>query len=265
LRIKTKTRPFIKILSRQILKTSVLLLSGTLLLSMQAPESASPAPTPSQEPSSKVAAVPQLPAESQTRSGPGFFVMLDAGHGGDDRGAHLGGKLAEKDLTLALARRIRAELQERGVPARMTRDADVNLSLEQRAEATNAQRAAAYVCIHAGIPGGGVRVYTPAFGSTGTAASGQFLTWDNAQDHHLARSRTLARGVASELGRKKITVVTLGTPLRPLNNINAAAIAIELAADPDSVQDLADPKFQTTVATAVAVSIAQLRPQLEGQ
>lgn len=147
--------------------------------------------------------------------------------------------------------------------ARMVRDADVNLTLEQRAEATNEQRAAAYISIHAGIPGGGVRVYTPAFSNTAAASSGPFLTWDNTQDHYLARSQTLAHGVANELGRKKITVVTLGTPLRPLNNINAPAIAIELAADPDNVQDVLDQKFQATVAAAVATGIAQVRSQLE--
>ncbi|HEY6250683.1 MAG TPA: N-acetylmuramoyl-L-alanine amidase [Candidatus Angelobacter sp.] len=240
----------------------------SIVIQAPAPPSAAsaPAPAPTAESPSPAAAapVPQLPAGNQSRSGPAFFVMIDAGHGGDDAGARLSSKLAEKDVTLSLARKIKAELQERGVVVRMVRDADVGLSIEQRAEATNEQRAAAYVAIHAGTPGGGVRVYVPAFTPSGPA-SGKFLTWENAQENFLPRSRVLARGIAGELEKKHIGASVLGTPLRPLNNINAPAIAIELAADPDNVLDMTDQKFQTTVATAIAVGIAQLRGQLEGQ
>src|SRR5205085_1415763 len=41
-------------------------------------------------------------------------VVLDPGHGGADPGVRAGG-LAEKDLTLALARRLREELVRRGL------------------------------------------------------------------------------------------------------------------------------------------------------
>jgi len=191
--------------------------------------------------------------------------MIDAGHGGDDNGARLGSKLLEKDVTLALARKIKAELQERGIGVRLMRDGDITLTLEQRAEASNQERAAAYVAIHAGTPGGGVRIYTPAFAVESEAGAGKFLPWDNAQGNYLPLSRVIARGIAGELKRKDITAVMLGTALRPLNNINAPAIAIELAADPDNVQDLTDQKFQNTVAAAVAVGIAQVRAQLGGQ
>ena len=44
-----------------------------------------------------------------------FFAVVDASHGGDDRGAALNDKLAEKDVTLALARRLRQELESRGI------------------------------------------------------------------------------------------------------------------------------------------------------
>lgn len=235
-----------------------------------------PAPPPPQAPAVAAAPAPEpaAPAQApappvffgnQTHSGPAFFVMIDASHGGDDQGARLGGRLAEKDVTLALARKIKNELQERGVAVRLLRDSDVTISLEQRAEISNEQRAGAYLAIHAGIPGGGVRVYTPAFGSNDKAAAGRFLSWDNAQEAYVPRSRTLAKGIAGELDKRDITATTLGTQLRPLNNINAPAIAIELAADPDNVQDITDQKFQNTVAAAIAVSIAQLRGQLEGQ
>ena len=54
------------------------------------------------------------------------------------------------------------------------------------------------------------------------------------------------------------------TPLRPLNNVSAPAVAVELAADPENIQEIMAQKFQTTVAAAIASGIAHLRPQWEG-
>ena len=193
------------------------------------------------------------------------FVMIDPGHGGDDNGAALlGDKLVEKDVTLALARRLKAELQEKGIVARLLRDADVALSLEQRAEAANEQHAALYVALHAGMPGRGIRVYSPANVSSGVT-SGRFLPWDNAQSNYLSHSQALAAAVAAALAKKNLTVSTLSTPLRPLNNINAPAIAVELATDPADLQDIVGQKFQTSVASGIAAEIAQQRSQWEKQ
>ncbi|HSK45767.1 MAG TPA: N-acetylmuramoyl-L-alanine amidase, partial [Candidatus Binatia bacterium] len=79
------------------------------------------------------------PTESRKRT-PEFFVMIDPSHGGNDKGATLGGKLAEKDITLRLAREVRKELEERGIAARLLRESDIDLSLDRRAEITNEQR-----------------------------------------------------------------------------------------------------------------------------
>jgi N-acetylmuramoyl-L-alanine amidase len=97
-------------------------------------------------------------AEGQ-RHTPEFFVMIDAGHGGNDKGATFGGKLVEKDITLRLARELRKELEERGISARLLRETDIDIGLERRAEITNEQQAGIYVAIHAGRPGRGVRIY----------------------------------------------------------------------------------------------------------
>ena len=43
-----------------------------------------------------------------------YFAVVDASHGGDERGEALTDQLAEKDVTLALARALRQELQARG-------------------------------------------------------------------------------------------------------------------------------------------------------
>jgi N-acetylmuramoyl-L-alanine amidase len=60
---------------------------------------------------------------------------------------------------------------------------------------------------------------------------------------------------------KGLTVATLGMPVRPLNNIAAPAIAVELAPD-DDPQSMESQKRQNNVATAIALGVAQIRSQM---
>jgi len=76
-------------------------------------------------------------------------VVLDAGHGGGDPGALGYGGYKEKELTLDIARRVRTALTERGIKVRLTRDADMTVSLEQRANIANDIGAALLVSVHA--------------------------------------------------------------------------------------------------------------------
>lgn len=209
-----------------------------------------------------IPAQPGVPsAEGQKRT-PEFFVMIDPSHGGGDKGAVFGGKLVEKDITLRLAREVRKELEERGISARLLRESDIDLSLDRRAEITNEQRASVYVALHAGRPGKGVRVYAPALTDTQQPLAGRFLPWENAQSGALSRSQNVAHAVSEELRKKDLTVVNLGMPLRPLNNIIAPAIAVELAPQEGDQQSLESQKRQNSVATAIALGIVQVRSQI---
>ncbi len=78
------------------------------------------------------------------------IVVIDAGHGGSDPGASgVTSSVAEKDLTLALARDLRDALVERGrVRVALTRDGDQALGLEQRAAVARRLNAAAFVSLH---------------------------------------------------------------------------------------------------------------------
>jgi len=192
-----------------------------------------------------------------------FFVMIDPGHGGDDPGGQLSTGHPEKELTLTLARRLKAELGERGIPARLLREADTSLSLDERAEISNEQHAAVYISLHAGAPGAGVRVYAPTLASPPSLSTGRFLPWESAQALYLVRSRALAGTVATELQRRRLEVASLSLPLRPLNNVAASAIAVELV-DDDEESQVASPKLQNAVVAGVAAAVAQMRSQLEG-
>jgi N-acetylmuramoyl-L-alanine amidase len=199
-------------------------------------------------------------AEGQKRT-PEFFVMIDPSHGGNDKGATFGGKLVEKDITLRLAREVRKELEERGIAVRLLRESDVDLSLDHRAEITNEQRAGLYVALHAGGPGKGIRVYAPLLTDVQPQA-GRLLPWESAQQGALSRSQTLARVVSEELKKKGLTVVSLAVALRPLNNIIAPAIAVELAPDENDLLSLENQKRQANVAAAIALGILQVRSQI---
>ena len=78
------------------------------------------------------------------------IVVLDAGHGGRDPGARsVSGTSSEKDLTLLLARELRAELAERRrVRFALTREDDRYLTLDQRAEIARKLGASAYLSLH---------------------------------------------------------------------------------------------------------------------
>jgi N-acetylmuramoyl-L-alanine amidase len=78
------------------------------------------------------------------------IVVIDAGHGGRDPGARsVSGDLAEKDLTLALARDLRDKLAERGrVRVALTRNDDRYLTLDERAAVARRLDAVMFVSLH---------------------------------------------------------------------------------------------------------------------
>lgn len=86
---------------------------------------------------------------SERATGEGDIVVcLDPGHGGTDPGAVANG-LQEKDLNLAIARACRDELSTyAGVKVVMTRDSDVKIELETRAEIAKNAGASVFVSIH---------------------------------------------------------------------------------------------------------------------
>jgi N-acetylmuramoyl-L-alanine amidase len=92
------------------------------------------------------------PAGSLTNSGPEpFKVVIDPGHGGIDGGASSrNGKVVEKHLTLAMAKALKAELEDRsGFDVVLTRDGDEFLRLSERVKRARAEKADLMISIHA--------------------------------------------------------------------------------------------------------------------
>jgi N-acetylmuramoyl-L-alanine amidase len=118
-----------------------------------------------------------------------------------------------------------------------------------------------YISVHAASNGKGVRLYT-ALLPAAEENNGPFVAWNTAQTQYLPVSQAAAQGVASQLQKQQIQVRTLAAPLRPLNNITAAAIAVEVAPPGNDVMDLNLVAYQQNVASAVANGIAAVRAQL---
>jgi N-acetylmuramoyl-L-alanine amidase len=74
--------------------------------------------------------------------------VIDAGHGGHDRGGIPGQRVSEKEMTLDVARRLRNVLAASGYRVVMTRDSDVFVPLGTRTSIANSYRNAIFVSVH---------------------------------------------------------------------------------------------------------------------
>jgi N-acetylmuramoyl-L-alanine amidase len=242
--------------------------SATATAGAPVPQVATPAASaPAQTPTTSVAAAPQNSAATQPPPRPSaaarrYFAVVDASHGGNDRGEALSTTLAEKDVTVAFARRLRQELENRGISTLVLRDSDATVSVDDRAFYANTTHAAVYVALHAASNGHGVRLYTALLPYSSEDDRGPFHSWITAQSSSVPLSQAAAASVAAELRNQQVAVRTLTAPLRPLNNVATAAIAVEVAPAGSDVSQLMSPDYQQIVAVAVANGIADIRAQL---
>jgi N-acetylmuramoyl-L-alanine amidase len=218
---------------------------------------AAPAPLNPAEPA-PVAPTAPAPSASTSRR---VLAIVDAAHGGNERGAALTDTLAEKDVTLGFARLLRHELERFGFSVVMLRDADVNLSLDQRAGAANANRSGIYISLHAASQGTGARVYTSLLPVEGQA-NGTFQAWNAAQAPVLPLSRMIAAAIVSEMQRQQLPARGSSAALRPLNNVLMPALAVELTPGPNGIGDLPSANYQQQVAAIIAGAVAPFRDRI---
>lgn len=125
-------------------------------------------------------------------------IVIDAGHGGQDPGAH-GAAAFEKDINLAAARALKARLERTGrYKVVLTREADVYVPLESRVRIAQRADADLFISLHSDSgPEPGVRgasVYTLA--DRATTRSAKFVT---KEDWFMRASLTGDQGVSDIL------------------------------------------------------------------
>jgi N-acetylmuramoyl-L-alanine amidase len=92
----------------------------------------------------------RMPPPAMTLDEKPIIVAIDAGHGGEDPGARGRSGIYEKDVAMAMARRLARMVDaEPGMRAVLTRDGDYYLGLRQRVELARKHDADLFVSVHA--------------------------------------------------------------------------------------------------------------------
>src|SRR2546428_451352 len=128
-------------LAGSFIATAVYGLPAPSSLSAREKHAVAPRATPAPRPQTPAAVIPES-------SRPSTVVVIDAGHGGFDRGGIPGQRVLEKNMTLDVAQQLKAVLTAYGYRVVMTRDSDVFVPLGTRAAIANSYRDAIFICIH---------------------------------------------------------------------------------------------------------------------
>ena len=227
-------------------------------------------PPPPVDPGTATPVKPDAPANRRVR-----VVVIDPGHGGMDTGVATTAT-NEKDLTLALARRLRTVLQMRlGATVLLTRDSDVALDNEARSAVANNNQANLFISLHIGYSvnktdaTSAIFVMKESFGDTGAQAAKDqlFLPWYLGYRIHRAGSTTAATILQEELTKGipgwKFPVRT--APLAVLSSAAMPSLLFEIGNLNNSVnaQTLTDVGFQTKLVNAIADAVQRFseKPQ----
>jgi N-acetylmuramoyl-L-alanine amidase len=186
-------------------------------------------------------------------------IVLDPAHGGIDSGSQISDTTVEKDVTLALAFRLRSMLTARGFTVVMTRDADSAaepdaagsaLTLDDRAGIANHAHAAACLLLHATGSGNGVHLYSSELDATDGQPT--IVPWLTAQAAWVPQSQLLEKQFAAAFTRSGIALVASNASVRPLDSLTCPALVIELAPAGDEEDSINDTDYQQRVALSIA-------------
>jgi N-acetylmuramoyl-L-alanine amidase len=247
------------------------------------PTTSAPPPPPTPRPAPPVDLPPLLAATTAAVR----TVAIDPGHGGEDEGAHSFGVdgAKEKDITLAVARRLKTMIEGRlGVRVLLTREDDRAVSLDRRTSLANNNKADLFISIHANASLRksltGATIFTAAFaiaaardataeGServptfAGSLRDIQLVPWDLAQTHHLDQSTMFAGMLLQQLtDRVPLAQTPVETaPLRVLSSANMPAVLVEMGylTNPDQDHLLTSDAFQSSFSQSLYDAVVKFR------
>lgn len=235
------------------------------------------------------AALPVLPGSTPSP----LTIVLDPGHGGDDAGARSPSGTVEKDVTLAVARQLKSQLESRlGVRVILTRDDDRAVTLDQRGAIANNAKADIFLSLHlnsALSPGvSGAEVFTLKLDREAAAARQpagsapaalpvlgggtrviDVVPWDFAQAQHAESSSVFASMLEEEL-RKHVPMgprPLQQSVMRLLAALNMPAALVEIAylSNPAQAQAAASESFQATSAQAIYDALVRMREYVDSR
>ena len=250
-------------------------------------------------PSSTETAAPSLPS-LPAQTAPGIHtIVIDPGHGGSETGAIGPSGVAEKELTLLLARDLEAHLGRLGVRVVLTRGEDATIPHDTRAAIANQNRADLFISIHLNSSlGSGAHGAETYFLSTeasdaraakaadeenapGAVPAGQMagdtsdevkdlelILWDLAQTRHLSESQRFATLIQGELN-ETLQLRDRGVkqaPFRVLRGAEMPAVLVELGflSNPEEEKKLQDAAYRGELAEALTRAVARYKALVEG-
>lgn len=214
-------------------------------------------------------------------------IVIDAGHGGDDVGAKGPDGTLEKNVTLGVARRLKASIEARlGARVLLTRDGDQTVSPDQRAALANNNKADLFISLHASaslrpsVAGAQVFYLTLAGYGTDPSQSSrgnpealpvvgggsrqiEVIPWEMAQGRYLQQSAAFAGAIESAL-RERVPMSPRSLqqgPFRVLVGANMPAVLVEMGflTNPEQERQLAGDALQNTIAQALTEGIVRYR------
>ena len=214
-------------------------------------------------------------------------IVIDPGHGGEDAGARGPGGTAEKDVTLAVARRLKGAIEARlGARVILTRDRDQTVGLDERAAVANNNKADLFISLHANASARpalqGAGVYYLSLDDYGDEAQQEaqrqhaslpvlgggmrdieVIPWELAQAGHIDESARLAGLVEAAL-RERVPMSPRAlqqAPMRVLVGANMPAVLVEMGfvSNPEQEKQLASDAFQATLTASLLDSIIRFR------
>jgi N-acetylmuramoyl-L-alanine amidase len=218
-------------------------------------------------------------------------MVIDAGHGGDDTGAKGAGGALEKDITLAVARRLEAAVSSRlGVRVIMTRTDDRMVAVTDRTALANNNKADLMVSLHVNASfreeTSGLSVYVASFDPTAAAAEGlrapqrlpalggglrdiELVPWSLAQIRHRDESLAFANALLESLGPRVPLMSTpvQHAPLRVLESANMAAVVVEMGYVTNSAQEtqLTKGDFQNLLVAGILDAVVRQRDGIHAE
>jgi N-acetylmuramoyl-L-alanine amidase len=262
------------------------------LLSLTAEATGTPPTTGAATPSTPATlGAPSRPADPRLFGQPAMTMrtlVIDPGHGGEDQGVR-GPGVTEKDLTLAVARRLKSLVEGRlGIRVLLTRDDDREVPIDRRTAVANNNKADVFISLHANAsPRGsatGASIRVAAFDAEARARVGQpservavfgggirdidLVIWDFAQVRHADRSMEFATILQQQFtSRVPLDRRPIGQePIRVLEAANMPAVLIEMGylTGAQQARLLQSAEFQTTFTQAVFDALLQFREHLAG-
>jgi N-acetylmuramoyl-L-alanine amidase len=194
-------------------------------------------------------------------------IVIDPGHGGMDTGVRTPAG-TEKDLTLALARRLKATLQGRlGATVLLTRDSDVALDNEARSAVANNNQANLFLSLHVGYSANkddsssSIYIMKEGFGERYSQTSGKerlFLPWylgyRSRRPGSAAAANILQAGLLKAFPGGKVPIRT--APLALLSSASMPSLLLEIGnLNNSNAQALLENEFQTRLVNTIVDAI----------